>query len=68
MFFRKPTHKKFDYQPRFYNPNKDKEEKRKERLGFRTNYRNKSKTKKPIGLILMLVIILYFFLKYNGYL
>lgn len=68
MFIKKPSHRKFDYQPRYYKPELDAEEKRKRRLGFRSNYRNKTKTKKPIAFIVMLVIILYIFLKYNGYL
>ena len=67
MFIRKPTHRKFDYEPRYYNPDKDKETKRKQRLGFRSNYRNKTASKKPIILIIFFLIILYFFLKYNGY-
>lgn len=67
MFIKKPTHKKFDYQPRYYKPEKDEELKRKKRLGFRTNYRSKTSTKKPYIYIIMLAVILYIFLKYNGY-
>jgi hypothetical protein len=67
MFIKKPTHKKFDYQPRYYKPEKDEELKRKKKLGFRSNYRKKTSTKKPYAYIIMLAIILYIFLKYNGY-
>jgi ribosomal protein L34 len=67
MFIKKPRHKKFDYQPRYYKPEKDEELKRKRKLGFRSNYREKTSTKKPYAYIIMLVIILYIFLKYNGY-
>ena len=67
MFIKKPTHKKFDYQPRHYKPEKDEELKRKKKLGFRSNYRKKTSTKKPYAYIIMLAIILYIFLKYNDY-
>jgi len=66
MFIKKPSHRKFDYQPRFYNPELDKEKRRKQRLGFRSNYKNKTVPKKPLAYILMFLLILYFFLKYNG--
>jgi len=67
MFMKKPSHRKFDYQPRHYKPELDEGEKRKRKLGFRSNYRNKSKSKLPMALIIMFLIILYFFLKYNGH-
>lgn len=66
MFIKKPSYRKFDYSPRHYKPEIDKEEKRKRRLGFKSNYRNKTSTKKPILYIGMFLIILYAFLKYNG--
>ena len=67
MFIRKTKNKRFDYQPRYYKPEKDEELKRKRKLGFRSNYRQKTSTKKPYAYIIMLAIILYIFLKYNGY-
>jgi uncharacterized membrane protein (DUF106 family) len=67
MFIKKPTHRKFNYEPRYYNPEKDEELKRKQKLGFRSKYRVKTSTKKPFAYIIMLAIILYIFLKYNGY-
>ena len=67
MFIKKPLYCKFEYQPKHYNPDRDNESKRKRKLGFRSNYRNKTTTKKPLAYIVMLAIILYIFLKYNGY-
>jgi len=67
MFIKKPRNRKFDYQPRYYKPDQDKEERRKRKLGFRSNYKNKVQSKKPVAYIIMLAIILYIFLKYNGY-
>ena len=66
MFIKKPSYRKFDYAPRYYKPEIDKEEKRKRRLGFKSNIRNKTSTKKQILYIGMFLIILYAFLKYNG--
>ncbi len=65
MFAKKPAHKKFDYEPRYYKPDLDEEEKRKRRLGFRSNFRNKTTSKMPFLFIGMFLIILYIFLKYN---
>jgi ribosomal protein L34 len=67
MFIKKPSHRKFSYEPRHYKPQQDKEEKRKRNLGFRSKYRSKTSSKKPLAYIIMLLILLYFFLKYNGY-
>lgn len=67
MFIKKPAHRKFDYQPRYYDPKDDKTEKRKRKLGFRTNKSFKGSKNLPIAYIIMLLVILYFFLKFNGY-
>jgi hypothetical protein len=67
MFMKRPQYRKFDYQPRFYKPELDEGEKRKRRLGFRSNIRKRSNTKIPWPYIIMLAIILFIFLKYNGY-
>lgn len=67
MFIKKPTHKKFDYQPRYYDPKEDQTEKRKRKLGFRSNKISKGNKNLPIVYILMSLVILYFFLKFNGF-
>lgn len=67
MFMKKPSHKRFDYQPRFYKPELDEEEKRKRRLGFRSTLRKSRNSTIPWPYIIMLMIILFIFLKYNGY-
>ena len=66
MFIKKPSHRKFEYQPKHYKPQLDEEEKRKRRLGFSSAYRNKTSSKKPYVYIIMVAIIFYIFLKYNG--
>lgn len=66
MFFKKPINKKFDYIPRFYVPEKDQEERRKRKLGFR-NYR-KYQQKGVSSIIIWLIgiiIILWFIIKFN---
>jgi len=67
MFMKRPAHRKFDYQPRYYKPEFDEDERRKRRLGFRSSLRKNSNTKIPWPYIIMLGIILFIFLKYNGY-
>lgn len=70
MFIKKPNYRKFDYQPRYYSPTTDEAERRKRKLGFRSN-KNKSTystftTKSPLLYIVMAGFILYLFLKWQG--
>ena len=67
MFMKRPTHRKFDNQPRFYKPELDEDEKRKRRLGFRSSFKKQRTSNIPWPYIIMLLIILFIFLKYNGY-
>ena len=67
MFIKKPAHRKFDYQPRHYDPQQDKTEQRKRKLGFKSNKAKRGNKNLPIAYIIMLLVILYFFLKFNGY-
>lgn len=63
MLFKKPSHKTFEYKPRFYNPNKDEEIRRKRRLNFSSYRKAKRKNGNIITYLIILVIILYIFLK-----
>jgi hypothetical protein len=67
MLMRKPQHRKFEYVPRFYDPTKDPEERRKRKLGFR-NYRKHGRKGKSniIIWLVAIVIILWFILKYSN--
>lgn len=67
MFIKKPTYRKFDYQPRHYNAKEDKTEQRKRKLGFRSYKASSVSKKQPIAFIIMFLIIIYIFLKFNGY-
>ena len=66
MLFRKPRHRIFDYTPRFYKPEKDEQERKKRKLGFRRNSIKKRQKRSPIiwGIMVVLVIIVY--LKFAG--
>ena len=61
MLFRKPRHRVFDYTPRFYKPEKDEQERRKRKLGFRRNSIKKRQKRSPIiwGIMVVLVILVY---------
>ncbi len=65
MFIKKAKHRVFDYQPRYYDPSKDENEKRKRKLGFRSNLRRSSNKKSLIMLIIMILFILYLLLTFN---
>ena len=66
MLFKKPRHRVFDYTPRFYKPEKDEQERKKRKLGFRRNSIKKRQKRSPIiwGIMVVLVIIVY--LKFAG--
>ena len=65
---RKPKYRKFEYQPRYYNPEKDDREKRKKRLKFR--YVRSTKPRRTNQLIYLVIFLfaLYVYLKLAGYL
>lgn len=64
MFLKKPNHRIFDYQPRFYNPNKDVDEKRKRRLKFRSTFKSNRRKRSPLVFVLLLLIVVYFVMKF----
>jgi uncharacterized membrane protein (DUF106 family) len=65
-----PKHKNFDYQPRFYDPDKDEElkelERRKRRLGFRSQSRLKRHKRSPLLYFIILALLVYIYLKLSG--
>ncbi len=63
--FKKIKNRAFDYEPRFYKPEEDVDEKRKRKLGFRTAQRKVTRKKSPIMWVIMLVMILYIIAKWN---
>ncbi len=69
MFIKKAKHKVFDYQPRYYDPSKDEDERRKRKLAFKSNlkYNRNSGKKSLLMLIIMALFVLYLFLYFNGY-
>lgn len=66
MFFKKPRHRVFDYTPRFYKPEEDKTERRKKRLGFRRQSNIKRKKRSPLIWVLLVIIVIYIYLKLAG--
>jgi len=67
MFMKKPKHKVFDYQPRFYKPDEDKTELRKKRLKFRYARKLHQKRRSFIYWLVLLIIVLYLYLKLSHY-
>ncbi|NWG27764.1 MAG: hypothetical protein HXY48_04430 [Ignavibacteriaceae bacterium] len=66
MFFKKPKHRIFDYAPRFYRPEEDKDEKLKRKLGFRRQMKMNRKKKSPMIWLLLVIIAVYIYLKLTG--
>ncbi len=65
-FMKKPNHKIFDYTPRFYDPSKDEEERRKRRLKFGQARKYSKRAKSPIQYIVLLAVIIFIYLKFSG--
>jgi len=63
MFMKKPTHRNFDYTPRYYDPLKDDEERkrRKIRIGFANN-RVKPKNSLLKNIILIIIILVIYWI------
>jgi len=66
MFFKKSPHRIFDYTPRFYKPEEDKDEKRKRKLGFRRQMKINRKKKSPVIWLLLVIIAVCVYLKLTG--
>ncbi len=64
MFFKKIKPRNFDYKPRFYNPDKDEEETRKRKLGFRSNIKRSKRKGSLIYFLIIFIIVLYLFLRF----
>ncbi len=63
MFMKSPRHKIFDYTPRFYAPETDPLERKKRKLGFRTQRKHISRKKSPILWIILIIAILFILVK-----
>lgn len=63
MFMKKPSHRVFDYSPRFYNPNLDDKERRKRKLGFSSHRKKIREKRNPLIWIFLLLIVIYIYLK-----
>lgn len=63
MLIKLPKHKVFNYQPRFYDPDKDKIEERKKRLKFRYYRKNLKRGRSSIYWLIILIIVLYFYFR-----
>jgi hypothetical protein len=55
MFMRKPQHKQFEYTPRFYDPAKDEDARRRRHFKFHNNVRRGSH--RPLLIIILFLIL-----------
>ncbi len=61
MIMKFPKHKTFNYVPRYYDPMKDEDERRKRRLKFHSSIHAKSPRSILITLVLLVLIIIVYF-------
>ena len=66
MFGKRPKHRVFDYEPRYYDQANDPIEKRKKRLKFRSHISAKRKTRSPIFWLLLFAAVVFLYLKFSG--
>jgi uncharacterized membrane protein (DUF106 family) len=66
MLMKKPQHRVFDYTPRFYKPELDETERKKRKLGFSSQRKIFKRKKSPLTWIILILIILYIYLKLIG--
>ena len=60
---KRPKHRVFDYPPRFYDPSKDEQERRKRRLGFSQMRSYNKKKKSPVIWLLFILVIVFVIIK-----
>lgn len=63
MFFKRPRHRIFEYIPRFYNPESDEKERKKRKLGFQRQRKIQRNKRSPIFWLLIIVLVVYIYLK-----
>lgn len=66
MFFKRLQPKQFDYIPRFYDPDKDPEEKLRRKLGFSRKRRLKKNVRSPLYWLVLLILVIYLYLRFSG--
>lgn len=67
MFMKKPSHRVFDYPPRFYKPEADEIEKKKKKLGFTRKIKShRRKQRSPLIWIILAIIVVFIYLKLAG--
>ncbi|MEJ5305970.1 MAG: hypothetical protein WHV63_08500 [Ignavibacteria bacterium] len=66
MLMKRPEHKRFDYIPRYYDPEKDKSQKLKDRIEIaRKSYLYKKKNNRLIIYFLIIILIIYLAIKFG---
>ena len=63
---KRPPHRIFDYEPRFYDPETDDSEKRKKRLKFRYARQHARKKRSPVVWLILILLIAFIYLKFAG--
>lgn len=66
MLMKRPEHKRFDYQPRYYKPEKDQSQKLKDKFDIaRRSHLHKRKSNKIFIYFIFIVLVLYLAIKFG---
>ncbi len=66
MLMKKPNHRVFDYNPRFYSPASDEKERKKRKLGFARERKYAKKKRNPVLWLVLALMVAYIFMKLQG--
>ncbi len=66
MLMKKPAHRIFDYTPRFYKPEEDRDERLKRRLGFSRMRKYHQRKKSPVIWIVFIILVIFIIMRLSG--
>ena len=66
MLMKKPRHRVFDYTPRFYKPERDELNKKRKRIKFNSVRKYQKRKKSTVIWLVLIILILYIYLKLSG--
>jgi len=66
MLIKKPKHKDFEYIPRFYKPEEDREERLRKQLGFNRTRKFKKKGRSPLIWLVLLILVIYLYYRFSN--
>lgn len=66
MLMKRPKHRVFDYTPRFYKPEHDEINKKRKKMNFNSVKNFQRKKRIPVIWLVLVVLLIYLYLKLSG--